>query len=33
VYLALRESRYWERMLLLVTYDAPGDDPRESVAC
>ncbi|MDB5094070.1 MAG: hypothetical protein JWO85_2171 [Candidatus Eremiobacteraeota bacterium] len=24
VYLALRESRYWERTLLLVTYDAAG---------
>jgi phospholipase C len=24
VYLALRQSRYWERTLLLVTYDAPG---------
>jgi phospholipase C len=24
VYLALRQSRYWERTLLLVTYDGPG---------
>ncbi len=26
VYLALRHSRYWERTLLLVTYDAAGKD-------